>query len=223
MSSFVDEVRRGLEELRVRDKALKIFGAKSHRYRLNPVLTEAKLRKFERQWRFRVPAEYRTFLLELGDGGAGPYYGIFRLGEIDDGFEFTKWKTWKLEPHRKFPHLQAWNDRELLFRSAPDREDEAAYERWLDSDAREADLQAYVKGLAVDRGCIPLCHEGCAYRDWLVVTGPEAGHVWHDASPDEAGVRPVQIGKRKRVSFSAWYLDWLRRALAERGAASEKP
>jgi hypothetical protein len=26
-----------------------------------------------------------------------------------------------------------------------------------------------------------------ALRDWLVVSGPEAGHIWHDATADLAG------------------------------------
>jgi hypothetical protein len=206
MAKFVEEVKRGLVELRKRDRALKLFGAATHRYHLNPVLTPARLEKVERTWSFETPSDYREFLLELGNGGAGPYYGIFQLGEIDDGFGYTKWKNWKLEPKKKFPHRKAWNDRALLFRSAPD-------DRWLDSDAREADFSRYVKGVGVDRGCIPLCHEGCALRDWLVVTGPEAGTVWHDASADEAGISPIQLGKKKRVSFSEWYLDWLQRSL----------
>lgn len=213
MSKFVDEVKRALVELRKRDKALELFGAAAHGYQLNPVLTPAKLEKVERTWSFETPTDYREFLLELGNGGAGPYYGVFQLGEIDDGFGTTKWKKWKLEPKKKFPHRKAWNDRALLFRSAPDAKDQDAYDRWLDSDAREADFSRYVKGVGVDRGCIPLCHEGCALRDWLVVTGPEAGTVWHDASADEAGISPLQLGKKQRVSFSEWYLDWLRRSL----------
>lgn len=216
MQKLVDEVTRGLAELRRRDKKRKVFGASTHDYRLNPKLTEAQVAKFERTWRFRVPKDYRVFLTELGNGGAGPYYGVFELGKIDDGFGFTKWKTWKLEPRKKFPHRKRWNDRELLYRSAPDAKDEAAYDEWLDSDKREADFLRYVKGVGVDRGCIPLCHEGCALRDWLVVTGPEAGSVWHDASADENGIAPVAIGKRTRVSFSEWYLDWLKHSLKHR-------
>ena len=39
-------------------------------------------------------------------------------------------------------------------------------------------------------GAIPVCHEGCAVRDWLVVSGPEAGRVWHDATADMKGWSP---------------------------------
>jgi hypothetical protein len=30
--------------------------------------------------RVTLPKEYRTFLTSLGNGGAGPFYGILRLG-----------------------------------------------------------------------------------------------------------------------------------------------
>jgi hypothetical protein len=62
-------------------------------------------------------------------------------------------------------------------------------------------------------GAIPICHEGCAYRDWLVVSGPEVGHLWRDARADQRGLYPVSIGKRKRVTFLQWYVDWLYKAL----------
>src|SRR6266404_2538792 len=63
-------------------------------------------------------------------------------------------------------------------------------------------------------GAIPICHKGCAYRDWLVVSGPEAGHVWHDARADQAGLYPVAIATKKRGTFLDWYMHWLHGALA---------
>lgn len=68
-------------------------------------------------------------------------------------------------------------------------------------------------------GAIPLCHEGCALRDWLVVTGPEAGHVWHDATADFEGWRPVMDSRGVRATFAAWYSDWLGAALAKLGTS----
>src|SRR5436305_7308991 len=58
-------------------------------------------------------------------------------------------------------------------------------------------------------GAIPICHQGCANRDWLIVSGPEAGNMWHDARADLKGLSPIAIRKKKRVTFLQSYLSWL--------------
>ena len=64
-----------------------------------------------------------------------------------------------------------------------------------DEDAYEAELEAfdniYWNPKQVN-GAIPICHQGCAYRNWLVITGAEAGNVWEDLRADEKGLRPVK-------------------------------
>ncbi len=44
-----------------------------------PRLTEAQLEAFEAAYGVTLPAEYRWFLRELGDGGPGPAYGLLAL------------------------------------------------------------------------------------------------------------------------------------------------
>jgi hypothetical protein len=214
--TFIEDVRRGLEELRRLDAKLTLFGARRHRYALNPVLGETELASFEQRWGFRAPDDYRRFLLELGNGGAGPFYGVFPLGEMGDGADPQGWESWKLDPAKPFPHRERWNDRDIRFRSAPLQDDSVgdeahaqAYQDWLDSDQAHADWLAYLSAAALEQGCIPLCHQGCGLRDWLVVTGPEAGHVWHDASADECGVSPIRTPQRPHTTFSEWYVEWL--------------
>ena len=43
---------------------------------LRPALAEAAAARFERKHTVVLPAGYRAFLTTLGDGGAGPYYGL---------------------------------------------------------------------------------------------------------------------------------------------------
>ena len=76
----------------LRDSPVQVFGADGHRFCIHPPLSEKKLRDFEDDHQVRLPEDYRTFLGSVGRGGAGPSYGIFNLGETDDGFEFRKWK-----------------------------------------------------------------------------------------------------------------------------------
>src|SRR5258708_39519318 len=72
----------------VRSRSLSCFGSESHGFRLNSPLHEAELQAFETKHRIRLPDDYRTFLKHAGNGGAGPYYGIFPLDKWND---FADW------------------------------------------------------------------------------------------------------------------------------------
>lgn len=58
-----EAVRRKLSLLRTREDPLRLFGASSHRYDLNPVQSHADLQTFEEKHRVRLPSDYRDFLL----------------------------------------------------------------------------------------------------------------------------------------------------------------
>lgn len=208
------EIVRGLARLRGSRKASKVFGASSHHFKLNPPLDEAAVTAFEAAHCIRLPEAYRGFLLHVGDGGAGPGYGVFKLGEMDDAHDCKPWAEgdgFVGELSKPFPHTAPWND--LTGKPEPEagveldeRQEDAFMER---VDAWEA---AHYWNSRHVNGAIPICHLGCALRQWLVVTGPEAGHIWNDERADEAGLSPVEIDGR-RVSFIEWYRGWLDEAL----------
>ena len=75
-----------LQRVRTRDVSHEQFGAKSHRYQLGCPLTEVKLQFYEQQHGVELPYEYRKFLMEVGHGGAGPFYGLFALDSRDPNF-----------------------------------------------------------------------------------------------------------------------------------------
>lgn len=64
---------------RSEDKNFRVFGAASHRYELNPTLSESDIREFEAKHDVSLPPDYRWFLEEVSNGGAGPSYGILPL------------------------------------------------------------------------------------------------------------------------------------------------
>jgi hypothetical protein len=58
---------------------LECFGSHSHRFVLRPPLPEAAATRFEEEHGVLLPEGYRAFLTRLGNGGAGPYYGLLPL------------------------------------------------------------------------------------------------------------------------------------------------
>jgi len=55
------------------------YGVEHHKYKLNPPIKETKLEKLEQKFKIELPAGYREFVLNIGNGGAGPAYGLYPL------------------------------------------------------------------------------------------------------------------------------------------------
>jgi SMI1 / KNR4 family (SUKH-1) len=77
----VAQLAQLLDELRLSDLDCRLFGARKHRYILAPTLGEARLSALEAVYDVRLPEDYRSFLRLVGNGGAGPHYGLFSLEE----------------------------------------------------------------------------------------------------------------------------------------------
>ena len=66
-----------------KDGTREIFGSSKHGYKLNPTVTQEEDRRFEAHWHLTLPDEYVFFLTKVGNGGAGPYYGLYSLENLD--------------------------------------------------------------------------------------------------------------------------------------------
>ena len=74
-----------------RDAALRVFGASSHRYKLNAVASTAAIAAFEQGRQVQLPTDYRDFLLDCGNGGAGDQ-GIVPVTDREGGrLSFAAW------------------------------------------------------------------------------------------------------------------------------------
>jgi hypothetical protein len=184
-----------------------VFGAHlpghGHDFELLPVLDDQELLATERRLGVRLPEEYRTFLMEVGAGGAGPDYGLFPLRPPGPS-DLPATDPCAL-PFR--PELTAELD--LLERAEPrqaDHPDEAAFT------AAHATWTARCDELydALTEGTLCISSQGCGYYSLLVVTGPLRGTVWEDVRAVGEGVVPVRRhGEDRPVSFTDWYLHWL--------------
>lgn len=199
MAPDVTRLHAKLTELRGRDTQFSVFGSSTHRYRLNPCLSEHQVREAETRYGISLPEDYRLFLLRVGNGGAGPYYGMFRL---EDSLEHSLDDVRFLQA--PFPHVQAWNMSPEELGLDPGR-DYAAFD-----EAYFTDTHA--------QGALRICHEGCAYYYLLVIAGRERGHMWWDARASDGGIHPVMAPQQPhgRLSFLAWYERWLDQSLGQK-------
>jgi len=212
----VGEIKQGLQRLKALDPQFRLFGANAHRYQPGPPLGETVVAEFEGKHGIHLPAGYRQFFLEVGNGGAGPAYGLFPLGEHADNWGFCSFDKGCLVGTLadEFKHLNAWNASDELWSREPDLESLVESEQDQAMEAWDELLESeYWSGPIMD-GAIPICHLGCARRQWLVVTGPERGNVWGDDRVDQTGVYPLQIAGTLRVSFQLWYMSWLSDSIA---------
>ena len=188
-------------------RAGELFGAGGHHFRLGAPLSGRELAEAEAQFGVRLPEQYRDFMRQVGAGGAGPFYGIFSLTKANgswtwegDGAELTDVARLAEPFSRTGADPQALD---ALLADRPtgevltDDEYRDAYEAW---DKRRENLLWNPDRTA---GAICLCHEGCAYRYWLVVSGPERGTIWSDQRAADVDLEPTGS------TFGRWYLDWL--------------
>ncbi|MFJ7417438.1 SMI1/KNR4 family protein [Streptomyces uncialis] len=186
---------------------------------LRAPLTRAQLAELEGQIGTRLPEEYRGFLLQVGAGGAGPSYGVFpvvldadgRWGWEGDGGDMTDparlgepFATVRADA-AELAALQARTPEEEDFPDDPDAF-EAAYDEW---DERHSEVLFSGERTI---GAICLCHKGCCLRQWLVVSGPEAGTVWDDPRADWADIEPLTGPAGRSLTFAEWYMSWLEEA-----------
>ena len=207
------EILAALNGLAHRDSKFEVFGASAHQYRLNPALPVEDVESLERHFEMSLPDDYRLFITSVGNGGAGPYYGLFRLGEHDRQDTHCKWEEDSLigDLSKPFGHDAAWNATEALWSKRPDwpvATPLAQQDQLMEAWDREI-YESYWNPRVMD-GAIPICHMGCALRQWLVVTGPQRGSLWCDFRADEKGLFPMMNGHGHRVTFGEWYQTWLR-------------
>ncbi|MDE7327536.1 MAG: SMI1/KNR4 family protein, partial [Lachnospiraceae bacterium] len=81
--AWVGKLRKQLKRAGEKDSDFSRFGANSHKYQLNSPASEDTIAAFETRFGIVLPEGYRNFLLWMGNGGAGPFYGLFKLGETN--------------------------------------------------------------------------------------------------------------------------------------------
>jgi HEAT repeat protein len=177
----LSRVRRIFDKLeQVRSRGLSCFGSDVHGFRLNEPLAEAELAAFEAKHGIRLPSDYRAFMTHAGNGGGGPYYGIYRLDQWED---FAGWvlderpADFLARPCLLYPGMKRTPD-------------------WAD---RFGDASPY-------QGTLSLGTQGCTYAMQLIVTGAYAGRVVY---VDANGQPPYVVRETNFLAWYERWLDEL--------------
>ena len=177
----------------------KLFGSEKHKYEFNNCLNEQEILKFEQTNQIELPTDYRNYLKNIGNGGVGPAYGLYKLEnwnlELDIEIEnFLK---------TDFPHKKKWN---LTCNGNEEDENYTESEEFQNWEL-EYFSEKYITG------SIRICHYGCAIYCILVVSGKEKGNIWFDDRASDNGIYPLSTETKERYNFSEWYSEWINDSL----------
>lgn len=137
-----------LARLKALDRQYQAFGARTHRYHLQPCLSEAAINEVERRRGVALPPALRSFYAAVGDGIAGPDYG---LNSADC-----------LKGHRAdepYPGVEVFRQIAAAQGEPPD---ESGY------------FEMAHRALS---GLLSIIDQGCGHQTCLIAAGPKIGRI----------------------------------------------
>lgn len=193
LAAQLARIQAKLSAARAADETLAVFGASSHRYQLHNPVPEAELQQLETSYGIRLPEAYRRFMREVGNGGAGPFYGIYQLGSGLDELSSNP-QLYLRQPCRLHPSMTSAQWQELTRTIEEDDE--------MPDDAFDQAMGELYAGL------LPLGTQGCTYLHALVLNGPFVGRV---VNLDQERYLPSFAYE---ATFLDWYELWLDEVIA---------
>ena len=208
MKNQLGNIKDKLERLRQLDTNLEIFGSEKHRYILNPSVPTDTIKQFEVKHEITLPSEYVAFLTTIGNGGAGPFYGLEPFeNAIFDDLDFKR-EDCLLNPSKPFLHTETWN---IEFEpTVSEEENEKEYDRQYE------EFTDFYFDSKHTNGVIAICNYGCGITLSLVVNGQEYGNIWTDDRGNDGGIYPTnQLEEKVKINFLDWYELWLDKSISE--------
>jgi SMI1 / KNR4 family (SUKH-1) len=190
----IDEINQKLQ--RLREAAFyRPIGPDYNKFELNPCLSPDEVQDFEIQHKVSLPDDYKQFLLELGNGGAGPYYGLAKLQNSHPkhmiALPWTQ-EYWDNQPFdslsKDFPYT---GNRE---------QDVIIADSFYDDNGDD-------KGSSDDNysGMLVISHQGCTCWNLLVINGQFKGAIWEY----EGSGGDLDGFTNTNKDFKTWYMEWL--------------
>ena len=194
------------------DSFFEVFGADFHRYRLDSPIDITEVEVFEKKCNISLPDGYKIFLTQIGNGGnerksqvdnsgAGPDYGIYKLG---------------YKRHFIADPASGYLAKEPFFNSKTTRED---WDKISENMPEDISDDEYDKEFArVYAGILTIGACGCAGYMGIMLSGEDAGRIVYIY--DEIEYCPsFDI----ETNFLDWYENWLDNIISGQSFKNGKP
>lgn len=195
----IDRIKIKLKLAKNTDSFFEVFGSSSHQYFLDKPLELIEVEQFECEYNIVLPDDYKKFISEVGNGGinyensvvgnsgAGPNYGIFKLGHP---YQFIS------DPSLKYLEKQPF-----LTEETTDEIWENVYLKMEDNISDEDYEMEIAKAYA---GILNIGFSGCSGYLGIIVNGKNKGKVIDTYYEIEYCPRFY-----KEDNFLNWYENWL--------------
>ncbi len=192
-------VARWLDESKPYEHAL--FGTASrqfgHRFVFEPPLTLTAVIELENRYGIRLPEQYRSFLMLVSGGGAGPYYGLNTPADWAEHYELT---PTVLQRALSAPCLlrDDFAERTRVEMGLDPGADVRSTDEWLKFIGSEANEEAWnADEWSPYFGTLCLSDQGCTFCSVLILNGEYTGRTCH-----------IALDRYIPVFDSTGFLDW---------------
>ncbi len=208
-----DRIKIKLNLAKNTDSFLEVFGARSHKYRLDAPIGMNDVEVFEKKYNISLPEGYKDFLTKIGNGGneyksqvgnsgAGPDYGIFKLGD---------------KGHSRIANpASGYLNKEPFFNSGTSHEEWKKIGENMPDDISDEDYDKEIERAYA--GILTICACGCAGFAGIMLCGENRGRVVYIY--DEIEYCPQFADE---ANFLDWYETWLDSIISGQRLKSRQP
>ena len=181
---YAEYLRKLVKKASSFDPSCNVFGASKHKYQLNPVISLEEVKAYEQRHKIKLPSEYVFFITQVGNGGAGPYYGIYPLKTKEECYVTagTPFISSKLTD-------QQWKEKWELFEQKC-QEDEDDLDDLYDQIEKETCQGTYGIGT-----------QGCTYENLAIAQGEEENRIFYVNISWNSEYLPYDT----EMNFLEWY------------------
>lgn len=222
----ISKIRAVLDTASRWDMDLAQFACWGHTHLFNPVLPLEELEAWEELMQVTLPEDYRTYLTQLGNGGAGPAYGLAPLRcPVDEVARnlprpciYSRDQEEKFQDVlRRFVHWYSMDDDWALYleyfpdapRLGEEKWQKPLYRQW--SGKLEAALDEMVVNPLLHYGQYMIANEGCSGDIYIILNGSHQSCVHcatTDCDPDLAYPEPHTFASYAQEYLTQTFADY---------------
>lgn len=225
----IPKIEAVLHQARRWDMDFPLFGSHSHAHLFQPPLPVEDAEAWEELMEVRLPEDYRLYLTRLGNGGAGPAYGIasFRCPLQDclrEPAVFSDDQEERFNDLARRWYAYSNEDEDQLYRAYCEQTSEERRMNCCDwSEARYRFVEKTVIHFLFKSGQLFIANQGCSQDIYLLLSGSHRGFChgsseeydysypfWYQPSNRRAAITWPRY-RETLTTFSDYFMDYVNR------------